>query len=136
MTLKNTKFINPACASFSRCTEKSSLSLGKTQKKKKIEHKWILDPELSKCEEAGIRHLTYVEVKGILCGLSKMTTKTFQPRNNSEVWNSKTNICFRTEAVRDHFSETRNIKTMHDDAIWTKMWNILYRKRKERWKFI
>ena len=35
------------------------------------------------------------------------------------MWNSEASTRFRTEAVRDHFNKSRDVKTMHDDAIST-----------------
>ena len=46
-------------------------------------------------------------------------TNTLQPSNSSKVWNSEARPRFRTEAVRDHFKKSRDVKTMHDDAIAT-----------------
>ena len=87
-------------------------------KKNKFQHKWIFDPELSKCEEIGIWCLTYVEGKSMLCGLGRMTN-TLQPNNNSKVWNSEASTRFRTKAVRDHFKKSTDVKRMYDDAIST-----------------
>ena len=85
-------------------------------KKNKFWHKWIFDPEMSKYKETGIFCLTYKEEKGMYCWLCRMTN-TLQPSNNSTVWNSKSSTRFRTEAVRDHFNKTRDVKTMHGDAM-------------------
>ena len=72
---------------------------------------------MSKGEETGIWNVIYIEGKGMLCGLCRMTN-TLQPSNNSKVWNSKgSSTRFRTEVVRDHFSKTRDIKTKHGGAI-------------------
>ena len=87
-------------------------------KKNKFQHKWIFDPELSKCEDTGIWCLTYLEGKGMHCGLCRITN-TLRPSKKSKVWKSEASISFRTEAVRDHFKKSRNLKTMHDDAIST-----------------
>ena len=46
-------------------------------------------------------------------------TNTLQPSNSLKVWNSEASPRFRTEAVRDHFKKSRDVKTMHDDAIAT-----------------
>ena len=54
----------------------------------------------------------------MLCGLCRMTN-TLQPSNNSKVWNSEASTPFRTEGVRDHFKKSRDVKTMHDDAMST-----------------
>ena len=72
-------------------------------KKNKFSHKWIFDPELPKCKETGIQCLTYLEVKDMLCGLRRMIN-TLEQSNNSRV---------RTEAVRNHFNKTNDVKTMH-----------------------
>ena len=102
----------------SKCTEISSTILEKVPKKNKFQNKWTFDPELSKCEETGIWCLTYIEGKGMFCGLCKMTN-TLQPSNNSKVWNSEASTRFRTEAVRDHFKKSREEEILHDDAIST-----------------
>ena len=54
----------------------------------------------------------------MLSGLCIMTN-TLQPSNNSKLWKSEASTRFRTEAVRDHFKKSRDVKTMHDDAIST-----------------
>ena len=54
----------------------------------------------------------------MVCGLRRMTNK-LQPKHNSEILNSEASNWFSTEAVRDHFNKTRDVKTMHDDAIST-----------------
>ena len=78
-------------------------------KKIKFQHKRIFDLELPKCEETGIWCLTYIEGKGMLCGLCRMTN-TLQPSNNSKAWNSKASTRFRAEAVKEHFKKTRDLK--------------------------
>ena len=52
----------------------------------------------------------------MLCVLCRMTN-TLKQSNNSKKWNSKASSWFRTEAVRDHFNKTKDVKTMDDYAI-------------------
>ena len=77
---------------------------------------WIFDPELSEFEDSVIWSL--IEIKCMLCRLCRMSD-TLQSSNNSRVWNSEAITRFRTEAVRDHFKKSRELKTMHDDATST-----------------
>ena len=63
--------------------------------------------------------MKYIEGKGTLSGLYRMTN-TLQPSNyNSKVWNSEASTQFRTEALRGHFKKSRDVKTVHCDAIST-----------------
>ena len=79
MTLKSTKFMDSISVRVSECSEISSPIL-----KIKFQHKWIIDSQLSKCEETRIWWLSYIEGKGIVCRLCRMTTK-LQPSNNSKL---------------------------------------------------
>ena len=63
--------------------------------------------ETSKCEENGTWYLTYIEGKGMLWGLCRMTN-TLEPSNNSKVWKSEASTQFRTQTVRGHFKEDDN----------------------------
>ena len=89
-----------------------------TDKHNRFKHKWILDPELAKCKDTGIWCLTYIDGKGMFCGLCRLTN-TLQPSNKSKIWNCQANTRCRTSTVKEHFHSKKGEKTMHRDAIAT-----------------
>ena len=60
-------------------------------KDKKFQYKWIFDENLAYCKETRIWCLIYIDGKGILWNLCRLTN-TMHPINASKTWNCEPNI--------------------------------------------
>ena len=60
-------------------------------KDKKFQHKSIFDENLAYCKETGIRCLIFIDGKGILWNLCRLTN-IMHPTNASKTWNCERNI--------------------------------------------
>lgn len=85
------------------------------KKDNKFQHKWLFDPDISKCSSTGIWYLTFIDGKGMFCALCRMHN-TCQPNNESKVWNAIPNVRCRTETIRLHFKDTGK-RIMHSDVV-------------------
>ena len=103
-------------------------------KDKKFQHKWLFDPQLTKCSATEICSFVYIDGKGMFCSLC-CCTNTLQPSNESKVWNCEPNVLYCPDTIRNHmYPSIDAARTMHGDAIQSElllMSSYFVRKEKE-----
>ena len=85
----------------------------KMTKHKKIRHKWLFNPDLSRCPDRDIWSLCYVDNKGMFCALCQ-SHNGVHPQSKLTAWNKVPNVRYRPKTISGHFVKTEDAKdTMH-----------------------
>ena len=87
-------------------------------KDKKFQYKWIFDENLAYCKETRIWCLIYIDGKGILWNLCRLTNTMIQLMH-PKLGTANQIFDYRAETVKDHFKKDANKQTMHKDAVMT-----------------
>ena len=77
---------------------------------KNFQHKWLFNPDLSRCPHTDILSLCYVDNEGIFCALSQWNNG-MHPQSKLTVWNKEPNVRFRPETICGHFIKAEMRKT-------------------------
>ena len=102
---------------------------------KKSQQKWSFDPTMAKCSDTAICCLTYIDALGMFCAVCRMSNVS-QPKNYSKVWNSESNVRYRTETVGGHLVCRSDHKTINGYGVETeklKRKSYFWKKREKRY---
>lgn len=91
------------------CHEISSTDLSSMTKDKKFQHKWLFDPQHAYCAQTNTWNLVYIDGKGMFCS-SCREFDTKQPKNGGKQWNSTSNVRYRTETIKGHFTSRMHLE--------------------------
>ena len=85
----------------------------KMTKHKKFQHKWLFNPDLSRCPHTDIWSLCYVDNEGMFSALCQ-SHNDVHPQSKLTAWNKVPNVRYRPETISGHFVKTEDVKdTMH-----------------------
>ena len=96
--------------SANKCNSISKEDQTEIMKHKNFQHKWLFNPDLSRCLDTDIWSLCYVNNEGMFCQLDN----GMHPQSKLTVWNKEPKVRYRPKTIRGHFIKAEGVKdTMH-----------------------
>ena len=99
--------------STNKCNSISKKDQTKMSKHKNFQHKWLFNPDLSRCPHTDIWSLCCIDNEGMFCALCQ-SYNGMCSQSKLTVWNKEPNVRYRPETIRVHFIKAEDVKdTMH-----------------------